>query len=626
MKKHKIIPIYVFYIAFFICNFFNSFMLLRGWFNPNISADNSFMTIILSTIGDLGVLFLIFLAAIAICKKDKNRIKLLVFDSFILTFFIIFLQGFSNMFSTLFSYTQIVSFKNPSQGKLIMSYVVYFLRMFLHANIALPSFSFIALFTLQFFIKIPNESYKVKTSHKLISLVSGLVALLLPMIICASSLKGTANEFSTNGFYGSSQMGTYNYYIYSIKDLWKKDPKLTKEKEAELTAFLSNHKYSKNINNKYLGIAEGKNLIIIQMEAINNFVINLEIDGDVITPNLNKLANEGYYNSRFYSAAGMGNTSDCEFSSIIGLYPNGNDLSIFELDGEHYPTIAKEFKKEGYTTFSVHGNEGGFYNRDYQHISLFGFDEHIDQKKLLARNPNLEHIHDWISDDALLQECVNIYQEQTNPFLSYNILVSSHAPFGKDPQVEEFYNKDLTPLANSYMSYLKYVDKAIGNFIDSLKSTGLYENSIIVLYGDHTSSLLISDTESITKKDYSSIEFRLEMQNVPFIMIGEGITPVIDNSAHTNVDILPTIANLFNLNPSYKFGANMLSDEHSLVYNPRSLDLIYDDFVILTPSKNVYYTNKNAQKLTRKEINKYIQDFEEYKYLNDLLVCSQYFK
>lgn len=626
MKKHKIIPVYVFYIAFFVCNFFNSFMLLRGWFNPNISADNSFLTILLSSLGDLAVLFLIYLAAIAICKKDKRRIKLLVFDSFILTFFIIFLQGFSNMFSTLFSYTQLVSFKNPSQGKLIMSYVVYFLRMFLHANISLPSLSFITLFTLQFFIKIPDESYKVKTSHKLISLGSGLTALILPMIICASSLTGTANEFSTNGFYGSSQMGTYNYYIYSIKDLWKTNPKLDKEKEAELAAFLNDHKYIKENNNQYLGKAKGKNLIILQMEAINNFVINLEIDGKEITPNLNKLATQGYYNSRFYSAAGMGNTSDCEFSSIIGLYPNGNDLSIFELDGEHYPTIAKEFKKEGYNTFSVHGNEGGFYNRDYQHISLFGFDEHIDQKKLLARNKDLEHIHDWISDDALLQECVSIYQEQTNPFLSYNILVSSHAPFGKDSHVKEFYNKELTPLANSYMSYLKYVDGAIGNFINSLKTNGLYDDSIIILYGDHTSSLLISDTESITKKEYSPIQFRLEMQNVPFIMLGEVITPVIDNSVHTNVDIMPTIANLFDLNPTYKFGANMLSNDNSLVYNPRSLDLIYDDFVILTPSKKVYYTNKDANKLTKKEINKYIQDFEEYKYLNDLLVCSQYFK
>ena len=108
-----------------------------------------------------------------------------------------------------------------------------------------------------------------------------------------------------------------------------------------------------------------KNLIILQMEAINNFVIDLEIDGTVITPNLNEIVRSGYYNDRFYSAAGMGNTSDCEFSSIIGLYPNGNDLSIFELDGDNYPTIAKEFKKEGYNTFSVHGNEGEFYNRDY---------------------------------------------------------------------------------------------------------------------------------------------------------------------------------------------------------------------------------------------------------------------
>ena len=626
MKKHKVIPIYVFYIAFFVCNFFNSFMLLRGWFNPNLSPDNSFLTILLSSLGDLGVLTLIFLAAICLCKKDKNRIRLLTFDSLILSIFIIFLQGFSNMFYTLFSYTQLVSFKNPSQGKLIMSYVVYFLRMFKHANVLVPTLTFIALYILKYFIKLQEENINFEKKYKFIGLGSGLIALLLPMLLCASSLKGTANEFSTNGFYGSNNMGTYNYYLYSIKDLWKNDVKLDDHKKVELTTFLDEHKYVKSSTNPLSGIAKDKNLIILQMEAINNFVIDLEIDGTVITPNLNEIVRSGYYNDRFYSAAGMGNTSDCEFSSIIGLYPNGNDLSIFELDGDNYPTIAKEFKKEGYNTFSVHGNEGGFYNRDYQHISLFGFDEHIDQKKLLARNAKLEHIHDWVSDDALLQECVKIYQEQTSNFLSYNILVSSHAPFGKDKAVEEFHSDKLTPLANSYMSYLRYVDKAIGNFIDTLKNTGLYDDCVIVLYGDHTSSLLISDTESITNKNYSDIEFRLEMQNVPFVMIGNGINPTIDHRVHSNVDIIPTIANLFDLNPTYKFGADMLSSDMSLVYNPRSLDLIYDDFVILTPSKKVYYTNKDAKKLTKKEVNKYIQEFEEYKYLNDMLVASQYFK
>ncbi len=625
MKKYQVFKPIIFYIAFFIFNFLNSFALLRGWFNPNISPDNSIAAILLATIGDLGVLSLIFIIIISFIKKDKNRVRIFSFISLLLYVFIIFLQGFSNMFSTLFSYTQLVSFKNPSQGKLISSYVSYFLGMFKYWNILLPTLMFILLLILRLFIKYSSQTNKAKITPRLIALSTSIIAILFPTIMCTTNLKNTANEISMNGLYGSSQMGTYNYYLYSIKDLWKTKIKITNEKEAQITTFLNNHQYTNNYN-KMSASATDKNLIILQLEAINNFVINLKVDNEEITPNLNYLVTQGYYNNRFYSAAGMGNTSDCEFSSIIGLYPNGNDLSIFELDDENFPSIAKEFNKKGYNTFSIHGNDGGFYNRNCQHLSLFGFDEHIDKTKLLARNNDLTLIHDWISDDSLLQECVNIYQEQNKAFFSYNILVSSHSPFGESAEVTSYENDKLTSLANNYLSYVKYVDMAIGNFIAKLKETGLYDNSVIVIYGDHTSSLLQKDTESITQKKYNDIEFRLEMQNVPFIILGNTIPQTLDTSVHSNIDIFPTIANLFNLNPQYKFGIDMFSTDKSYVYNPRSLDIIYDDYIILSPSKSIYYTNKNAPKISQKEINSLINDFEEYKYLNDLLVSSNYFK
>lgn len=622
MKSMKRLPIKYFYIAFFAINFFISFALLRGWGNPNISPDNSLGSILLSSLGDIGVLMLLFFLVQMIFKSDKWRIRVLLIVSFVLTLFILFLQGFSNMFSTLFSYTQLVSFKNPSQGKLISGYVFYFLGMFKYIHLIIPVLLYAGLFFFHFFIdnsKISERNIRLQA----IKMVTSFICMIIPLLNCTSGLTNTANELSMNGLYGCSQMGTYNYYIYSIKDIWKSDVKLTKNKEAQITTFLSNHQYDPSLNS---ATAENKNLIIIQLEAINNFVINLELNEELITPNLSRLAKEGYYNTRFYSGAGMGNTSDCEFSSIIGLYPNGNDLSIFELDGEHYPTIAKEFKEKGYNTFSVHGNEGGFYNRDYQHISLFGFDEHIDSNKLLARNPNLSFIHDWISDDSLLQECINIYEEQTSPYFSYNILVSSHSPFHVSDGITQYQNKKLTSLANDYISYVKYVDNAIGNFINTLKEKDMYKDSIVMIYGDHTSSLLERDTESITSKDYNGVEFRLEMQNVPFIILGEGIEPKIDTSVHSNIDIFPTVASLFNLNPKYSFGVDMLTYKSSYVYNPRSLDVIFDDYVILVPSKSIYYTNKNCKRISQKTINKLVKEFNEYKYLNDLLVSSNYFK
>lgn len=621
----KTIPIKYYYLAFFVCNFLISFALLRGWFNPNISPISNFGSIILASIGDLAVLTLLFILIQIICKKDKRKIMGLNIASAVLTLLVMFLHCFATLFCTFFSYTQLTSFKNPSQGKLIGTYVLYFLRIFGEWYLILPLVILVLLLVFSIFIdKEKNINYSLKP--KMICLGSAILAMILPVCICMINVNNTANELSMNGIYGTSNIGTYNYYIYSIKDIWKQDEKIDGNEQEVIEKHLNKYKYELSETNPLASKFEGKNLIIVQLEAINNFVIGLKVDGELVAPNLTKLSQEAYYNSRFYSSAGMGNTSDCEFSSNIGMYPNGNDLSIFELDGDNYPTIAKEFKKLGYETLSIHGNDGGFYNRNNQHISLFGFDEHIDKVDLLNRNPNLHMIKDWISDEALLNESINIYKEFDKNFFSYNILVSSHAPFGVRDGIEEFNSKSLTSLANDYIANVKYVDKCIGEYIDDLKENGLYDNSVIIIYGDHTSTLLERDTESLTGLNYSDVEFRMEMQNVPFMIIGNGIPKIKDERVHSNIDIFPTIAALFNLKPEYKFGVDMLSDEASFAYAPRSLDLILDDYTIMVPSKKVYYVNDKAEKLSKEEINDYIEWFNNYKYSNDLVVATNYFK
>ena len=249
----------------------------------------------------------------------------------------------------------------------------------------------------------------------------------------------------------------------------------------------------------------------------------------------------------------------------------------------------------------------------------------IDKKDLLNRNKDLSLINNWISDEDLLKESVNIYKEINSNFFSYNILVSSHAPYKLDKGIEKYNNKYLTSLANNYISYVKYVDKAIESFIEELKKNNLFDNSVIVLYGDHTSSLLRKDLKSITKKDYSNVEFRKEMMNVPFIMIGEDIPKMVDNRVHSNVDIFPTIANLFNLTPTYSFGVNMLSNKSNYVYSPRTLDIFYDDVIIESTSKKVTYLNSDKV-LDNNEIIERINLFKKDKYYNDLILHSNYFR
>lgn len=606
----KVIPIKYYYLSFLLVNIINSILLIKGVFNPNISSYN---TIVMPLLGDLGIIGLSLVLTLIFIKKDKKRIITLNIISTIFFLLILFLQIYSNIFSLLFSYSHLISFNNPTQLDLIIGYFKYILGMFLNLNIILPFLLYLSLIIISLFIKKEDKVFNKKTQ----ALSSSIISILLPILVCNININGTYNEINMNAFYGVSNIGVYNYYLYSLKDLFV-NKKITNN---NLDTYLNEHLYREDnkINIK------NNNLIIIQLEAINDFVIDLKIDNEEITPFLSNLKNEGYYNNSFLSVAGIGNTSDAEFSSITGLYPNGNDLSIFELKGNNYPSLAKEFNELGYYTLSIHGNDGEFYNRNNTHLDLFGFNEHIDKKDLLKRNKELSLINNWISDLDLLKESINIYKEIDSNFFSYNILVSSHAPYKIDKGIAKYDNKSISNLANDYISYVKYVDYSIGVFIEELKKNGLYDDSIIVIYGDHTSSLLKKDIEGITKKEYSNIEFRREMMNVPFIMIGKDVTSIIDNRVHSNVDILPTIANLFNLSPLYSFGVNMLSDKSNYVYSPRTLDIFYDDFMIESTSRKIEYNRENLN-LSKEDIYELINKFYKDKYYHDLILSSDHFR
>lgn len=620
MKKYQIIPVKVFYLLYFFVNLFISFILLRGWFTPNINVTNDIGIILLSLLGDLGVISLVYFVTMLIAKKDKTRVVFLVIASSIFALLVLFCYCFSNMFSTFFSFSQLISFKNPAQGKLISGYITYFGSMFDDFNLLLPLLLFIFILIISFFVK-KDGVHKRRFKRNLISIGLSYLSMFFTFILCVIGVQGSANSVSMNSVYGSTHMGMYNFYIHTISDLFHFEYKLNEDKKMVIEDFLNEHKKENEE-----AIITDKNLFVIQLEAINDFIIDLEIDGEIIAPNLTKLSKEGYYNNRFYSSVGMGNTSDCEFSTFTGLYPNGNDLSIFDIKGKNYPTIAKEMKELGYYTYSIHGNQGDFYNRNNQHKDIFGFDDHVDKVDILEINKDYKIIKDWIADEDVLNASIKVALTNDTPFYSHIILGTSHSPYTVTEGIKQYRNKNLTSLAENYISNVQYVDKSIASFIESLKENNLYDNSIIILYGDHTSSLLKEDLESINKQEYKKdVEFRVEMQNVPFIMIGEGIPTQLDSRPHSMIDIFSTLSSLYGLTPEYTFGVNMLSNEDSFVYSPRNLDLICDDYVIEIPSKSVHYFNDDL-KLSKEEINNLVLEYEKYKYANDLIVKSDYFK
>ncbi len=298
---------------------------------------------------------------------------------------------------------------------------------------------------------------------------------------------------------------------------------------------------------KYNGIGKGKNLIVIQLEAVQDFVIGAEYNGQEITPNLNRLVEENtLYYDHYYTNTGKGNTADAEFSSMNSLYPvdDGESYRLFQDNTFHgLPWLMRE---QGYYAFAVHGFEGTFWNRESaypnQGFQDFYSMEDLEQDELIGMG---------ISDKSMFRQLVGILQQQTTPFFTFAITLSNHHPFDIDDQYRTMTLKpeDEETKFGDYLQSVHYTDEAIGQLIADLKAAGLYENTVIALYGDHHG--LNCGMEEVMEQMNAFIGRTYdydEMLNVPMMIHvpGSGVKQTITTTGG-QVDFMPTVANVMGL-------------------------------------------------------------------------------
>ncbi len=304
---------------------------------------------------------------------------------------------------------------------------------------------------------------------------------------------------------------------------------------------------------KYHGIGKGKNLVVIQLEAVQNMMLGKTYEGQEITPNLNRLLQKDtLYYDRYYSNIGKGNTADAEFSSLNSLYP--------VIDGECYRLYQDNtfnglpwiMRQNGYYSFAIHGFEGKFWNREYIYPKE-GFQDFYSMEDL---NKD-EIIGMGISDKSMFKQLIPILKKKTEPFFTFAITLTDHHPFVLDEKYRsiKLSEKDQGTKFGDYIETVRYTDEAIGQFIDELKAAGLYDNTVIALYGDHHGmncgmSDVHDQVSEFIGRDYDYDE----MLKVPMIIHvpGSGVKETISTTGG-QIDFLPTIANIMGVSYDDKF-------------------------------------------------------------------------
>lgn len=272
------------------------------------------------------------------------------------------------------------------------------------------------------------------------------------------------------------------------------------------------------------------NIIVIVWESLTSKVLN-----DTVTPGLNKLKDSGIYFSEMFAS---GDRSDKGLIAILSAYPAQPDYSIMTEPSKSrkLPYITKQLKEAGYNTGYIYGGELEFANmRSYMIYNEF--DEILGKSDFPKESWGAKWgAHDQFTFNRLLER-VNEQSKNKDPFFYTLFTLSSHEPFdvpGK-PAIEG--SSRSVQFKNSH----HYADSCFTDFISKAKKETWWENTWIIVVGDHGHILPGKEYAAHTPDEF----------HIPMVWLGGAIsTPQTISRTYSQINIAPTIAHYLTLNPS----------------------------------------------------------------------------
>ncbi len=403
-------------------------------------------------------------------------------------------------------------------------------------------------------------------------------------------------------------IGSYNYHLYDIYIQSKSHAQRALADGSELVE-VNNYVRANQAdpNEDMFGVAEGRNLIVVSMESLQSFVLNNDMNGYEVTPFLNSLTNDKdtFYFSNFYHQTGLGKTSDSEFLVENSLYPLGGGAVFFTHGENTYYSMAERLNDEGYFTNVMHPNKKSFWNRDMMYQSL-NIQKYYDVASYEVSDEN--SVNWGMKDIPFFEQSVQHMKEMPQPFYSRLITLTNHYPFDLDEedQLIPAYDSNSRTL-NKYFQTVRYMDEALKLFFEDLKQQGLYDNSIIVMYGDHYG---ISENHNAAMSQYLEKDITpyevAKLQSVPlFVHIpnsgaGEEVKEVAGQ-----IDIRPTILHLLGVETAkdMQLGADIFSEDHEEFVVFRNGGFITNDLVF---ASNTCYQNGTGEEIDMESCQPYI--------------------
>ena len=495
------------------------------------------------------------------------------------------------------------------------------------------------LFPLLFFIlhrKLKVGSYynfvgKVEKAKKMFvtTLLTGIVVLCFTLV----NITGTDVSRLIKQWNRESLVQRFGIILYQGNDLIQSlTPKINSlfgydEAAQRFRNFYKNkEKTEVHSDNKFTNAFEGMNVIFIHLESEQNFLVDMKINGVEITPTLNQLTKEGLYFDHFYPQISVGTSSDTEFTLNTSLMPANSGTVFVSYYNRQFTSIPKLLSDKGYYTFSSHANNSSMWNRSAMHPNL-GYQEMIFKDKFEVTDDNVVGL--GLSDQQFfyqLRSKLEKIEDEHENYMGTLLQLSNHSPFADtkvNPEIYDTYGKldltntiikdDGTTYKDDYLNGTKfgnylitahYADMALGEFLEYVKESDYYQNTLFVFYGDHEAKLGSDELsyyynydvtigEQYKESDpryveYDSITYALNT-NTPLVIWSKNPEVQkklkgVNNNVMGMYDILPTLGNMLGFESKYALGHDIFD--------------IGEDNVVILPNGNfltnkIYYNNSN---------------------------------
>lgn len=367
--------------------------------------------------------------------------------------------------------------------------------------------------------------------------------------------RSTYHEFTDT----TNTMMLSGLYQYSARDLARlvfPANAMSQEEREQVETYVADYDAART-DNAYTGALKGKNLIMVQLEAIDTWML------DGYMPNLKKLKEEGISFTNHYTPAYItAGTFNTEFMANTGLLPatGGIPTSVYSQNAYPY-SMANLFQRAGYTARAFHNSEGTVYDRGTIHPNL-GYEHYYGGSELAMENYQLDRYllngFDWMTEQE--------------PFYSFVITYSGHGPYGDESPIYQAHAQQAQQAATRTDGNYVYAvagametDQFVAELMAKLEASGHLDDTALVFYADHYNYYMMDDPLNMELKGVDNMNM---LQHTDFFIWSADLEAAQVDKVTSTLDVLPTVANLFGLDTTGAFlaGHDGLGDQGGYVF------------------------------------------------------------